>query len=91
MDLMKKKKSKKIVVTLDINEGWDARAYDKVNHYFVRNRAICNVLIRYHPPYFSAGWIPEEDDPERYDYCNGCVQLLINRRNHVDLERFFQR
>jgi hypothetical protein len=88
---MGKKKGKVIKVSLDIDEGWDARSYDKVLHYFVRNRSICSYLIRYHPPYFDAGFIPDADDKEIKDYCVKCVQLMKAREQHLDLKRFFQR
>jgi hypothetical protein len=86
----KKKKGKYIKVSLNINEGWDGRAWDKKLHYFVRNRSICNSLIRYHPPYFDAGFIPYPDDIEIDDYCIKCVQLMRYREQHLDLKRFFK-
>lgn len=88
----RKRKGKYLnTVTLDIDEGWDSRAWDKVEHYFVRNRGICSHLIRYHPPYFDSGWIPDKDDPDINDYCKRCVDLMRARESHLDLKRFFQR
>lgn len=83
------KKNYKNMGVVNINEGWDARAWDKRLHYFVRNRGICRNMIRYHPPYFDAGFIPLDNDDEIGDYCLKCVTLLRDRRNHVPLERFF--
>jgi hypothetical protein len=71
---------------MSLYEGWDARAWDKNLHYFVKNRAICNIMFRYKPPYFYAGVIPEPDEMD--DYCNKCVQLLRYRIKYVNVKRF---
>ncbi len=84
--MTKRKKRKKTVVTMSLNEGWDARSWDKKLHYFVRNRAICSFLIRYKPPYFDPGYIPSID--EEWDYCKTCLKLLRYRIKVVDTRRF---
>ena len=84
------RKKKAPVVTLNINEGWDIRGMDRKLHYFVRNRAVCSHRIRYHPPYFDAGFIPEPDDIEIKDHCVKCLRLMRNRFSHLSLKKFFQ-
>ena len=81
-----KRKIKIPTVTMSLFEGWDARAWDKQLHYFVRQRAICSFLIRYKPPYFDAGYIPEKE--EENDYCKKCLELLRYRVKVVDTRRF---
>lgn len=87
LDMGKNKKKKKIpIVTMSLNEGWDARGWDKQLHYFVRNRAICSFMIRYKAPYFDPGYIPTKE--EEYDYCSKCLELLRYRIKVVDTRRF---
>ena len=83
---MGKNRKKIPIVNMSLNEGWDARGWDKLLHYWVKNRGICNVVFRYHPPYFDPGYIPSKE--EEYDYCKDCLELLRYRIKVVNTKRF---